>query len=140
VSDRARILVVDDDREIVFGTRLRLHAAGYETLVARDGYEAVASARTDRPAAILLDVRMPRLDGLAALGELKRGAETNAIPVVMVSASMRDQQAALESGARFFLSKPYEYDNLLAALETVLRECNFKTEEPPLGVSCHAQV
>jgi len=139
VSDRGRILVVDDDREIVFGTRLRLNAAGYETLEAHDGHQAVASARTDRPAAILLDVRMPRLDGLAALRELKRGAETNAIPVVMVSASMRDQQAALDSGARFFLSKPYEYDDLLAALETVLRETNFESEEPLLGVSCHAQ-
>jgi DNA-binding response OmpR family regulator len=139
VSDPSRILVVDDDREIVFGTQLRLNAAGYETLVAHDGHQAVASARTNRPAAILMDVRMPRLDGLAALGQLKRCAETSAIPVIMVTASMRDQQAALDSGARFFLSKPYQYDDLLAALETALRKTNLETEEPPLGVSCHAQ-
>ncbi len=138
MSDHGRILVVDDDREIVFGTQLRLNAAGYETLVARDGNEAVASARTNQPAAILLDVRMPKLDGLAALGELKRDAETSAIPVVMVSASMRDQQAALDSGARFFLSKPYEYDDLLAALETALRETNIELDESHLGEACHA--
>jgi DNA-binding response OmpR family regulator len=132
--NRGKILVVDDDREIVFGTGLRLRAVGYETLVAYDGWQGVASARVNRPQAILLDVRMPRMDGLAALEELKRREETKEIPVVMLSASMRDQQVALDSGARYFLRKPYQGGDLLAAVEAALRETNHVTDKSTMGV------
>jgi CheY-like chemotaxis protein len=119
---RGKILVVDDDRDIAFGTGLRLRAAGYETLMACDGVEGVASARENQPDVILLDVRMPRMDGLQALAELRRETTTKHIPVVMLSASMRDQQLALDRGARFFQSKPYQTGHLLAAVATALSE------------------
>jgi CheY-like chemotaxis protein len=116
------ILLIDDDREIVFGTSLRLRAAGYQTLAAHDGDEGCKAAVRHRPDAIVLDVRMPRLDGLAALVWLRNCADTKEIPIVIVSASLVDQQAALDSGARFFLSKPYQAKTLLVALSEAMHE------------------
>ena len=116
------ILLIDDDREIVFGTSLRLCAAGYQTLAAHDGDEGCKAAVRHHPDAIVLDVRMPRLDGLAALVWLRNCADTKEIPIVMVSASLVDQQAALDSGARFFLAKPYQARTLLAALSEAMNE------------------
>jgi DNA-binding response OmpR family regulator len=118
------ILLIDDDREIVFGTSLRLRAAGYQTLAAHDGDEGCEAAVRHRPDAIVLDVRMPRLDGLAALVWLRNCADTKEIPIVMVSASLVDQQAALDSGARFFLSKPYQAKTLLVALSEAMHEAS----------------
>jgi DNA-binding response OmpR family regulator len=114
------ILLIDDDREIVFGTSLRLGAAGYQTIAAHDGDEGIKAAICHHPSAIVLDVRMPRLDGLATLARLRACEETKRIPVVMVSASLVDQHAALDSGACFFLSKPYQPKTLLAALSQAI--------------------
>lgn len=115
-----KVLVIDDDRDVVRGVSLRLRAAGYETLAAYDGQQGVAVARDSQPNAIVLDVRMPRLDGLATLRQLRNCEDTRDIPVVMVSASLMDQHAALDSGARFFLSKPYQPKTLLAAIEAAI--------------------
>src|SRR5262249_20023816 len=105
--DKKRVLIVDDDHDIIQGADLRLRAAGYDTLTASDGEQGVAAAVNNTPDAILMDVRMPRLDGLGALAQLKQRAETRDIPVVVLSASLRDQRAALDAGARYFLTKPY---------------------------------
>jgi CheY-like chemotaxis protein len=69
-----------------------------------------------------MDVRMPRMNGLEALLRLQSSAATNAIPVIMLSASLADRQAALDAGARFFLKKPYQGEQLLAALEDALQD------------------
>jgi CheY-like chemotaxis protein len=117
-----RILVVDDDRDVLRGARLRLEVAGYKTFSASDGEEGVAAAVELHPDVILLDVRMPRMDGLAALAILSDRADTKNIPVIMVSASLIDQQAALDAGARYFLSKPYQGKTLLAAIESATND------------------
>jgi len=122
MHSRNRILVVDDDRDMVRGARLRLGAAGYETLVAFDGAEGVAKAIDSLPDAILLDVLMPRMSGLSALAALRSHQQTKNIPIVMLSASLIDQQAALDAGARFFLSKPFRAHKLLEAIESALDE------------------
>ena len=122
MPDKKRVLIVDDDHDIIQGTDLRLRAAGYETLTASDGEQGVASALTNGPQAILLDVRMPRLDGLGALAQLKQHEETRDIPVVVLSASLRDQRAALDAGARYFLTKPYRSNDLLLAVQSALAD------------------
>jgi DNA-binding response OmpR family regulator len=122
VLNRNRILVVDDDRDVVRGTRLRLDAAGYDTLVAFDGEEGVAMAVDRHPDAILLDIRMPRKNGLTALAELRAHQQTKNIPIIMLSACLIDQQASLDAGARFFLAKPYRARKLLEVLESALDE------------------
>ncbi|MFZ5829100.1 MAG: response regulator [Planctomycetota bacterium] len=117
-----RVLLVDDDHEIAIGASLRLRAAGYEPIVAHSGDEGVASARRYRPEAIVLDLRMPGTDGLTALAELRQHEETKDIPVVMLSASLTDERATLDAGARFFVRKPYHAQTLLTAVATAIRE------------------
>jgi len=124
MPDQPMVLMVDDDDEIVCAACLRLRAAGYRTLTAGDGEAGFAAAVANHPDAILLDVRLPRRDGLAVLSELKRQSKTKDIPVVMLSASVVDQQAALDAGARFFLRKPYGGDMLVQAVETALATKN----------------
>jgi len=119
------VLVVDDDHDVAFGASLRLQAAGYDTLMAHDGLEGVAVARELHPAAIVLDVRMPRMNGLVALANLQRDQRTKGIPIVMLSASLVDQQAALDAGARYFLTKPYQPTTLLTAVGKAIAENHY---------------
>ncbi len=116
------VLLIDDDQDVLRGACLRLGAAGYQPTTARDGRQGIDRAMEDHPDAIVLDVRMPHMDGLQVLTTLRQRAETRAIPVIMLSASLVDQEAALEAGARFFLTKPYQSKALLAALSAALRE------------------
>jgi len=122
MPEKQTILLVDDDSAILEGARLRLRASGYDTIDANEGGQGVAAAIKSRPDAIVMDVRMPRMDGLKALSELQENAETRNIPVVMLSASLMDQQNALDAGARFFLSKPYDGKNLVGAIKSAIGE------------------
>lgn len=122
MSDAQTVLLVDDDREVVRGVSIRLHAAGYTTMTAENGQEGVDIALQSHPDVIVLDVRMPQMDGLEALAELQDNEATKNIPIVMLSASIVDQQAALEAGARFYLTKPYQGKELVAALQAALEE------------------
>lgn len=115
-----RVLVVDDDAEIRCGAKVRLQAAGYEVIAACDGAQALTVASQYHPDAILLDVRMPCMDGLTVLCRLRARPETADIPVVMLSASIVDEQAALDAGARFFMKKPYQASGLLTAVSTAI--------------------
>ncbi|HUY89500.1 MAG TPA: response regulator [Pirellulales bacterium] len=131
MSDPQTVLVVDDDLEIVRAACMRLRAAGYKALEATDGTSGVAAAIAARPDLILLDVRMPRKDGLAVLSELKHRADTKHIPVVMLSASIVDQEAGLDAGARFFIRKPYSGATLMQAVRAALAVQ--AKAEPPNG-------
>lgn len=122
MPEQRRILLVDDDRDLLEGTSVRLGAAGYQTLLACNGNEGIASAVANRPDAIVLDVRMPILDGLQVLAELRMREATKDIPVVMLSASLSDQRAALEAGARFFLRKPYAPSMLINAMKRAIND------------------
>jgi two-component system response regulator GlrR len=113
------VLLVEDDHDVALGASLRLRSAGYQTLIAHDGREGVSVARKACPTAIVLDVRMPRM---VALEKLQHDERTKHIPIVMLSASLVDQQAALDAGARYFLTKPYQSTTLLTAVERAISE------------------
>jgi len=114
--------LVDDDSDIADGVRLRLSAAGYSCALAADGELGLTLATAEPPQVILLDVRLPKRDGIAVLHELKRRSATMNIPVIVVSASLIEQQNALDAGARFFLSKPYSGTLLLTSIQYALDE------------------
>lgn len=120
MSEARTVLVVDDDEEIVRAACMRLRAAGYKALEANDGSSGMAAAIAAHPDLILLDVRMPKKDGLTVLSELKHRPDTRHIPVVMLSASIVDQEAGLDAGARFFIRKPYSGATLMQAVRTAL--------------------
>ncbi len=117
-----RVLIVDDEPDIRQGVARWLNAAGYETLIAEDGEKGVQAANFEVPDAILMDVLMPNKDGMQALAELKANAGTVNIPVVMLSASLRDQQRALDAGARFFVQKPYDGKSLISAVRAAVEQ------------------
>lgn len=121
VNAGKRVLLVDDEQEVLCGESMWLTAAGFATQPAKDGVEGLEAAIRERPDAIVLDVRMPRKDGLTVMAELQQLEETKDIPVVMLSASLSDQQRALDAGASFFLPKPYVGKTLVAAVQAAVQ-------------------
>ena len=116
------VLIVEDEPLIARIIDLRLCNDGYHTLIANDGIEGVALAILNQPDVIVMDVRMPGKDGITSITELRENCVTQEIPVVVLSASLVDQAAALDAGARFFLTKPFQHKTLLAAVNTALTE------------------
>ena len=120
MNETQRILIVDDEADIRDGVQRWFHAAGFETATACDGDQGIASANAVTPHAILLDMLMPNKDGIETLAELRASKRTADIPVVMLSASLRDEQVALDAGAKFFLHKPYDGKKLVHAVQTAI--------------------
>ncbi|MEX2091547.1 MAG: response regulator [Pirellulales bacterium] len=120
------VLIVDDDLEVSQCLGLRLEAAGFLVITAADGEAGVSTALEHQPDAVVLDVRMPKKDGLTVLRELRSHPSTKETPIVMLSASIRDQHRSLESGANYFVLKPYEANQILSALESSLHQETLK--------------
>lgn len=119
-TNKSCVLVVDDDRDFTNGLHLQLGAAGYAAKTAKDAETALRMATQLHPRAILLDNALPGMNGIEALEELKRNPITQDIPVIMLSANTKLQQAALASDAKFFLEKPCGFDKIVSALRNVL--------------------
>jgi DNA-binding response OmpR family regulator len=110
-----RVVVADDDPDIVDILTFNLTTAGYEVTSAADGVEALELVRASMPDLVVLDIMMPRMDGLEALAALKGDEATKEIPVVMLTAktSDADQWAGWEAGADYYITKPFDLDELL---------------------------
>jgi class 3 adenylate cyclase len=119
----ARILIVDDNAANVDILRARLAAHGYEIVTATDGEEALAAAREHLPDLILLDVMMPKLDGIEVCRRLRADASMPFIPIVLVTAKSdsKDVVAALEAGGDEYLTKPVDHASLVARVKSMLR-------------------
>jgi two-component system, OmpR family, KDP operon response regulator KdpE len=119
---RPKILVVDDDPDLVRALRLRLRANNYEVTTATDGYSAVAAAQKERPALIILDLGLPVGDGFIVLDRLQAIDSLSSIPIIVLSA--RDPQAneerALKAGAAAFFQKPADNDELMNVIRVSL--------------------
>jgi CheY-like chemotaxis protein len=98
---------------------------GFTPLVAADGYEALTMTRRHRPDLILLDLRLPGMDGFEALTHLKRDAVTQTIPIIAISAHVadteRERKRLVTLGASAFLPKPFSIGDLLSEIEAALR-------------------
>jgi class 3 adenylate cyclase/CheY-like chemotaxis protein len=123
VHDPPRILVVDDMVENVDILKMRLESQGYEVVTAGDGETALVEVRKCLPDLILLDVMMPRLDGIAATKRLKADASLPFIPVILVTAKAdaKDVIAGLDAGGDDYLTKPVDQASLVARVRSMLR-------------------
>jgi adenylate cyclase len=118
-----RILVVDDNLTNLEVLRVRLNAHGYEVITAVDGEDALRRARELEPDLVLLDIMMPKLDGISVLKELKRDTALPFMPVILVTAKTdtRDVVNGLEAGGDDYLAKPFEQAALVARVRSMLR-------------------
>ena len=110
-----RVLLVDDDREILEMTSLLLGGAGYAVTTAASGEEALYRVREEIPDLVLLDINMPGMDGWEVLRVLQEDEATAGIPVVMFSVNfeVREKLRALQQGARDYVTKPFDTEALL---------------------------
>ena len=111
----ATVLVVDDDPVIQKLLKVNFEMEGYEVLSAADGAEGIDQARSGNPDVIILDVMMPKMNGLEVLAALKADAGTEGIPVILLSAKAQagDVQAGLDRGADAYVTKPFDPLDLL---------------------------
>ncbi len=119
-----KILIVDDERDIVKGLMIRLKAVGYEVVTAFDGAQGVFMAHKEKPDLIILDIRMPAGDGFSVAQRLKRSIHTFTIPVIFLTGSPEQnaEEKAMALGARFFVKKPYDPEELLDAIKRALEK------------------
>src|SRR3954471_14325357 len=117
---RRRVLIVDDEEGFRDGVADLLQMEGYTVSVARDAVEAVRVLPVFRPEVILLDLRMPNLDGEGFLRGMTGLPASRGVPVVLISAKEDLAQIASRTGAAGYLSKPFEAPQLLSLLEKVL--------------------
>ncbi|WP_185934923.1 response regulator transcription factor [Mycolicibacterium hodleri] len=116
-----RILVVDDDRAVRESLRRSLAFNGYSVDLAQDGLEALDLIATDRPDALVLDVMMPRLDGLEVCRRLRSTGDDLPILVLTARDSVSERVAGLDAGADDYLPKPFALEELLARMRALLR-------------------
>ncbi len=118
----AKILVVDDMPENVRLLEAVLVPRGYEVVSARDGIAALELVESEQPDLILLDVMMPGLDGYGVCTQLRANDDTAVLPVIMVTSSIgQEKTRAIESGADDFIPKPFNHDELLTRVRSLLR-------------------
>ena len=122
-TNASKILVVDDEQDIVTIIDKVLKKSGYEVITANDGLECIDKVSEELPDLILLDNIMPNMDGPAVLSKLKASKETADIPVIMVTA-LADQEhitGAEKGGAVEYIIKPFDYTVLLEKIAQVLK-------------------
>jgi adenylate cyclase len=123
VREPPRILIVDDNPANLHILQLRLAANGYEIITAADGEEAITVTRRSQPDLILLDVMMPKMDGIEVCRQLRGDPSLPFIPIIMVTAKtdVRDVVAGLEAGGDEYLTKPVDQAALVARVKSMLR-------------------
>ena len=121
-----RLLLVEDNEENRDGLSRHLRRKGFEVLVAVDGQQGIASARTGAPDLILMDMSLPVLDGWEATRQLKAAPQTQSIPVIALTAHAMagDREKALQAGCDEYDTKPVEFARLLGKIQALL-------ENPP---------
>ena len=116
----ARVLVIDDSNTIRRSAELFLRQAGYEVILAEDGFDALAKISDHQPQVIFVDIMMPRLDGYQTCALIKQNPQLKSTPVIMLSSKdgVFDRARGRLAGSDRYLTKPFTKDELLNAIET----------------------
>ncbi|MCA0296592.1 MAG: response regulator transcription factor [Actinobacteria bacterium] len=134
------ILVVDDDQAVRDSLARSLHYSGWEVTTAGDGIEALARLSSMRPDAVIMDVMMPRLDGLETTRSLR--ASGNDVPILVLTArdAVGDRVDGLDAGADDYMAKPFSFEELQARLRALTRRVRPATDEPGAEVLTFADL
>jgi DNA-binding response OmpR family regulator len=129
------ILVVEDDASIATGLALNLRLEGYSSSVVAEGDKVVEAVGTERPDLVLLDLSLPRTDGLEVLGQLRKSGDRTPVIVLSAREGEHDKVAALRLGADDYVTKPFALAELMARVAAVLRRAAPAAVEPaPVAV------
>ncbi|MBX7159713.1 MAG: response regulator [Acidimicrobiia bacterium] len=131
-NSRPRVLIVDDEPDILLMLRVNLEAEGYSTLLAGDGETALRRIAEERPDLVLLDVMMPVVDGWGVLERLALMDPRPRVILLTAKASTRDLSKARELGADEYVTKPFDPDALLGTIEKVLRSRPAERDRPSI--------
>src|SRR4030067_2215437 len=120
---KKRILVVDDEVDLVETVRFSLEGEGYQVLVSYNGEDALNKARKENPDLILLDLMLPKLDGYKVCRLLKFDERYKHIPILMLTAKTQEKDKLLgkETGADEYITKPFEMDDLVEKIKSYLK-------------------
>ena len=120
---KKKILIVDDEVDLIKTVSFRLEAAGYEIISAYDGQQALELARSQNPDLIILDLMLPKMDGYKVCGLLKADSRYSSIPIMMftVRAQEDDKRLGEEVGVDDYVTKPFEPETLLLKIEALLK-------------------
>lgn len=137
-QSRGRILVVDDEDDILDLLDYNLRKEGYQVDLARDGIEALDKAQTDSPDVIILDVMMPRMDGIEFCRTIRNHAVLRSVPILMLTAKSEEEDhvAGLDVGADIYLTKPISLPVLISQTNALIRSRD-RSENPPEKLSVH---
>ena len=138
---KRRILIADDVAANIDIVQARLNAHGYETLTATNGEEALAMVREHKPDLVLLDVMMPKMDGLEVCRHVRADQSIPFVPIIMLTAKAdtSDVVAGLEAGADEYLTKPFDKDALIARVKSMLRIKDLHDERHAQALQLEAQ-
>ena len=116
------VLVIDDDPVILELLRVNFEIEGFDVITATDGDEGLERAQAERPDVVISDIMMPRRDGLQLLNDLKSGAATSDLPVILLSAKAQksEVQEGLDLGADDYITKPFDPIKLIDRLNAVV--------------------
>ena len=117
-----RILVVDDEPNLLRAVAMTLRVAGHDVRTAADGAEALVRLAESTPDLIITDIRMPRVDGHTLVQQLRESPSTRLIPIVFLTAkdTTADRVAGFRAGADYYLTKPFEPEELIAVVGNIL--------------------
>ena len=126
--DKKKILIVDDEKELVSLVALHMQLAGYEVLFANDGWTAIDICKWDKPDLIILDLMLPKLNGWEVCRRLREDEELKEMPVVMLSArgELDDKLRGFNVGADDYITKPFSPKELVARVKRILDRMDSK--------------
>ena len=129
-----KILVVDDEPQIVRLLSLRLKAKNFDVISAYDGYQCVKVAKAELPDLILLDIKMPLGGGIKAFEKMKSISSTSEIPVIFITAfpTVEVNKLVMDMGAEDFVSKPFNSDQLIDKINKILKTSTGNTTKDAL--------
>jgi len=120
--NKKRILVIEDEQQLVKAIKIRLEYSGYEVLIAGNGQEGLDQVCRQNPDLILLDAMMPKMDGYQVCGSLKADSRYNKIPIIMLTAKAQEEDKRLgeKVGADAYIAKPFDHKVLIETISKLL--------------------